>query len=55
MVLRKEQEYVHVSHRCMYVPFISEITTENFLFDFLKEFRGSIKAFIYKSNGTMTQ
>ena len=54
MVLKTEPENVHVSHRCMYVPLISEITLDNFLFNYLKEFRGSINAFIYKSNGTMT-
>jgi hypothetical protein len=32
MVLNKEPENVHVSQRCMYVPLISEITLENFLF-----------------------
>jgi len=55
MVLKKEPENVHVSHRCMYVPLISEITLENFLFDYLKEFRWSINAFIYRGNGPMTQ
>jgi hypothetical protein len=54
MVLKKEPENVHVSHRCMFVPLISEITLENFIFDYLKEFGWSINAFIYKSNGTMT-
>ena len=34
----------------MYVPLISEITMENFLFDYLKEFRGSSNAFIFISN-----
>jgi hypothetical protein len=53
MVLKKEPVNVHVSHRCMYVTLISEITLENILFDYLKEFRWSINAFIYKSNGTM--
>jgi hypothetical protein len=44
MVLKKEPENVHVSHRCMYVPLISEINLEHFLFDYLKEFRWSINA-----------
>ena len=51
MVLKKEPENVHVIHRCMYVPLISEITLDNFLFGYLNEIRGSINAFIYKSNG----
>ena len=55
MVLKKEPENVHLSHRCMYVPLISEITLENFLFGYSKQIRGSINAFIYKSNGVMTQ
>jgi hypothetical protein len=53
--LKKEPENVHVSHRCMYVPLISEITLEKFLFGYSKQFRGSINAFIYKSNGAMAQ
>jgi hypothetical protein len=40
MVLKKEPENVYVSHRCIYVPLMSEITSENFLFGYLKEFRG---------------
>jgi hypothetical protein len=55
MVLKKEPENVHVIHRCMDVPLISEITLDNFLFGYLIEIRGSINAFIYKSNGGMTQ
>jgi hypothetical protein len=55
MVLKKEPENVHVSHRCMYVPLISEITLEKIIFGYSKQFRGSINAFIYKSNGAMTQ
>jgi hypothetical protein len=55
MFLKKEPENVHVSHRCIYVPLMLEITSEYFLFGYLKEFRGSINAFIYKSNGAMTQ
>ena len=51
MVLKKEPENVHVIHRCMDVPLISEITLDNFLFGYLIEIRGSINAFIYKSNG----
>jgi hypothetical protein len=55
MVLQKEPANVHVSHRCMYIPLISEMTLNNLLFVYLKEFRGSINAFIYKSNRAMTQ
>ena len=37
MVLKTPPEKVHVSHRCMYVPLISEITLDNFLFGYLKD------------------
>jgi hypothetical protein len=35
----------------MYVPLMSEITLEKFIFDYSKQFKGSINAFIYKGNG----
>jgi hypothetical protein len=35
--LKNPPEKVHVSHRCMYVPLISEIMLENVIFGYLKD------------------